>query len=74
MGDDVRAGGHVRRDEDVGPVVGPSGVVLVVVGRRRYLLQPLRVFSLLPHCFRDRDASKLQQRLYFSVLFVLELN
>ena len=33
--DDVGAGGEVRRDEDVGPVVGPARVALVVVRRRR---------------------------------------
>ncbi|XP_062018109.1 glycine-rich cell wall structural protein 1-like [Rosa rugosa] len=33
MADDVRARGHVRRDEDVGPVVGPSRVVVVIEDR-----------------------------------------
>ena len=36
---DVGAGGHVGRDEDVGPIVRPSRVVVVVVCRRRYSLQ-----------------------------------
>ena len=48
--DDVGARGHVGRDEDVRPVVGPSGVVLVVVSRRRNSLHPLRILrSLFPH-------------------------
>jgi len=42
--DDVGAGGEVRRDEYVGPVLGPARVALVVVRRRRCpLLLLLRV-------------------------------
>ena len=42
--DDVGAGGEVRRHEDVGPVVGPARVALIVVRRRRRpLLRLLRV-------------------------------
>lgn len=48
--DDIGVGGHVGRYEDVGPVVGPSGIALIVVGRRRYSLQPLSIlFSCLSH-------------------------
>lgn len=48
--DDIGAGGHVGRYEDVGPVVSPSGIVLIVVGRRRYSLHPLRIlFARLSH-------------------------
>ena len=31
MRNDVVSRGHVRRDEDIGPVILPSGVVVVVV-------------------------------------------
>jgi hypothetical protein len=64
VGDDVGARGHVGRDEDVRPVVGPSGVVLVVVGRRRNSLHPLRILlSLFPHCSSSAFAFFLSQQL-----------
>lgn len=48
--DHIGAGGHVGRYEDVGPVVSPSGIVLIVVGRRCYSLHPLRIlFARLSH-------------------------
>lgn len=62
--DDVGARGHVGRDEDVRPVVGPSGVVLVVVGRRRNSLHPLRILrSLFPHFSSSSFAFFLSQLL-----------
>lgn len=62
--DDVRARGHVGRDEDVRPVVGPSGVVLIVVGRRRNSLHFLRIFlSLFPHSSSSSFAFFLSQQL-----------
>ena len=46
--DDVGARGQVRGDEYVGPILGPSRVVVVVVRTRRYLLNLLRIF-FFPH-------------------------
>lgn len=53
--DDVGAGGHVRGDEDVAPVLPPPRIALVLVRRRRYLLYPLRILS---HLRRRRRRSQ----------------
>jgi hypothetical protein len=49
MVDDLGTRSHVRRDEDIGPVIGPSSVVFVVEGSRRNFLQPLGIFAAFRH-------------------------
>ena len=46
---DIGARCHARRNEDVGPVIYPSWVVVVFIGSRRYSLQFLRIFPLFCH-------------------------
>lgn len=60
MLDDLGASSHVRRDEDIGPVIHPSSVVIVLVSCRSNLLQSLWIIAAFPHrCdryFRRRDS------------------
>ena len=51
--DDLGARSHVRRDQDVGPVISPSSVVIVVVRCRRNLLQSLGIIAAFRHRMRS---------------------
>ena len=46
---DIGARSHARRNEDVGPVICPSWVVVVFIGSRRYSLRFLQIFPLFSH-------------------------
>ena len=43
--DDLGGRSHVRRDQDIGPVILPLSVVIVVIGCRRNLLQSLGIIA-----------------------------
>ncbi|CAN6977488.1 unnamed protein product [Brassica oleracea var. botrytis] len=45
MLDDLGGRSHVRRDRDIGPVILPLSVVMVVLGCRRNLLQSLGIIA-----------------------------
>ena len=68
--DDVGARGHVWRDEDVAPIIGPSGIAVVVVRQRCFFLRPLRFF---PHSDSTTTAataiSRRRRRIYLVVSF-----
>lgn len=48
VGDNIGARSHMRRDENIRPIIGPFRVVFVVIGRRRYLLHLLWIL-FFPH-------------------------
>jgi len=49
--DDIRARSQVRRDEDVGPEISPSRVVLVIKSSRCYPLKLLWILPFFSHLF-----------------------
>jgi hypothetical protein len=56
VSEDLGLGGEVGRHEDVGPVVGPARVPLVVVGRRRRPLLLLRLPRAARVCVSHRES------------------
>lgn len=60
MVDNVGAGGHVGRNENVGPVICPSWIILIVICRRRYLLQLLWILSFFSHLSLSAKSMELE--------------